>query len=233
MRINRPLAAVLISGLAAATVFVAMPAVADDASCPISASIPSKVAYAGTFTAAQSSVSDPNGCLNWVDYQLIRSDGTVSDGNVYDATHLTSTFDLGVYSDGPGRFHLVFDEGYSTIATDDVGDTAPLAATDSGWLTAKYASRITWRTTTRAHGVTSLKATVKRYSPSNVGFVPWKGATVTFQAKKGAEWVTTRTVRTDSKGVASARISTGKHIWRAVSSDSSTIWGAATGVHTR
>ncbi|RIX27547.1 hypothetical protein [Amnibacterium setariae] len=61
----------------------------------------------------------------------------------------------------------------------------------------------------------------------------WKKVRVRFQKKVDGKWVTVKTVRTDAKGVAKAKVTAGRSEWRAVVVSGRTVAGTTTRGHRR
>ncbi|MGT2427123.1 hypothetical protein [Amnibacterium kyonggiense] len=106
---------------------------------------------------------------------------------------------------------------------------------DSNPMVAKYGSKLSWVAAKRVGSSVALKARAVRYSPftGSGGYVKWTQAKVLVQKRVGTAWKTVKSVRTDSKGVATARVSGAKRSWRLVTADSSSVWGKATSARER
>lgn len=194
--------------------------------CNVSISIPSKVKIVSDDMSIPATLQG-SGCINWVTYDIVRSDGAWTWALDYDAPGV-QYFSF-TSQDGPGQYRATNGDG-----ADEWGDG--IYAPDSNWMTAKFASHAQWKGAKRAGKTVTLTAGFTRYSFTGgewgtPGWGKWKGAVVHFQEKVGSAWRTVKTVHTNKKGVAQVRIKAGKHTWRAIADDASTTWGIGTGTH--
>jgi hypothetical protein len=98
---------------------------------------------------------------------------------------------------------------------------------------AKQAIKFAWSGATRSGDLVTLKAAARRWSRTLGQYVPFGGDTVKFQVRSAGTWKTVRTVTTKASGVARTTLTASPHTWRAVSVETGTIWGAATGAHAK
>lgn len=99
-------------------------------------------------------------------------------------------------------------------------------------ISVKYDSDLTWKPAERHGGKVTLTVSVDKDDAAGKAG-DWKKAEVEFQKKVGTTWVTVKTVKTNAKGVASATITSGKKVWRAVLETSRTVIGATSAGHTK
>lgn len=97
-------------------------------------------------------------------------------------------------------------------------------------ISVKYDSDLTWKPAERHGGKVTLTVSVDKDDAAGKAG-DWKKAEVDFQKKVGTTWVTVKTVKTNAKGVASATITSGKKVWRAVLVTSRTVIGATSAGH--
>lgn len=97
-------------------------------------------------------------------------------------------------------------------------------------ISVKYDSDLTWKPAERHGGKVTLTVSVDKDNAAGKAG-DWKKAEVEFQKKVGTEWVTVKTVKTNAKGIASATITSGKKVWRAVLQTSHTVIGATSAGH--
>ncbi|MGN6446143.1 hypothetical protein [Amnibacterium sp.] len=77
----------------------------------------------------------------------------------------------------------------------------------------------------------TLRATAKHWVAGTEKFAAWRSATVRFQEKVKGAWHTVKSARTNAEGVAAVTVKTGRHLWRAVVSGTTTVWTTRTGTH--
>ncbi|MFD1720690.1 hypothetical protein [Amnibacterium endophyticum] len=87
--------------------------------------------------------------------------------------------------------------------------------------------------TTKRHGKKVLLAVTAERETTSGHQAPWKKVRVLLQKKTDAGWKTVRTLRTNSHGLATAKVKSGKTLWRAVAASTKHIAGATTKGHRR
>lgn len=226
--------ALLVAGLIA----VPAPAQADPSNgrCDVGIVLPSKLVLTGYTTPYGVRLTGDTDCFAYVGWDL--SIGLISTGQTI-SFYGGDTSGFKTYLGGPAKVHALPRAGsYSFTQYVDplTGEkrTYQVVGTGSGTMTAKYDSRIGWHSPKRSGRAVALKASVARISDATriAGtYAAWHGAKVRFQRKHGTKWVTLAVARADSHGVARARTTFKKGVWRAVSVDDATTWGRQTGSH--
>lgn len=204
-------------------------------SCTVAVSLPSKLVISSWNTVVTATLQDPTGCAEVAGWSLVK--GT-QDASAMASFGAPNTVDRVAFYTGPsgnhaGTYTAVGSSAYSEqtyLDADGVSKTVEVVQQDSGPMVAKYGSKLSWVSAVRSGGTVTLAARAARYSPfaSFGGYVTWRKAAVLVQKKVGTTWHTVKTVRTNAKGVASARVTGAKRAWRLVTADTSSVWGTAT-----
>lgn len=230
----------IMTGMVAAVALltVASPAhadVIDSKSCTASITLPSKLVIKSWSSIVTAHMSDPSDCVSSATWSIVN--GTV-DTTASASFSSPNTIDRVSFYTGPsgshaGTYRAVADYAYSDdtyLDADGYEQSVEVVQQDSGLMVAKYASKLSWKSVVRSGSHVTLRAVAKRYSLSRGfgGYVAWKHTKALVQKKVGSTWRTVKTVKTDSKGVATARLSGAARTWRIVALDSSTTWGDAT-----
>lgn len=227
-------AAALALGLVSAAV-PAQAAVVPDASCTVSVALPPKLVISSWNSIITAKLSDPTSCAAYASWTLVR--GTAGAGASASFSNPNTVDRMSFYT-GPsgshsGTYKAVGSSAYSDdtyVGSEGFERTVTVVQADSSPLVAKYASKLTWLSASRAGSTVTLAAKASRYSPfkSFGGYVTWSSAKVLLQKRVGDTWRTVKTVRTNAKGIATARVSGTQSTWRLVTEDSASVWGTAT-----
>jgi hypothetical protein len=97
-------------------------------------------------------------------------------------------------------------------------------------ISVKYDSDLKWTAPERTGKKVTLSVSVDKDNAAGKSS-DWKKAKVDFQKKVGTKWVTVKTVKTNSKGVATATVKSGKSVFRAVLDAGKSVIGATTKGH--
>jgi len=229
--------------VAAALVAVAQPAhadVVDVQSCTAAVALPSKLVIKSWNSIVTARMSDPDDCVSSATWSITNGTVDTTDSASFSSPNTVDrvSFYTGPSGSHAGSYKAVADYAYSDdtyLDADGFEESVQVVQEDSEPMVAKYASKLAWKSVVRSGSHVTLRAVAKRYalSPGFGGYVAWKHAKALVQKRVGSTWHTVKTVRTDRKGVASARVSGGKHAWRIVTSDSTTIWGSTSSAKRR
>lgn len=236
MKISKRLA---IAGLLAATL-VAAPTVAQadqtDGVCKVGIVLPAKLAITGYATEYGVRLVHDTTCFSFVTWDV--SIGLISTGQTISFWRPnTSGFISGITR--PTSVHAIPRQGsysyvtYTDPTTNEVR-TYSVVESSSNTMVAKYDSRIEWRSPKHVGRTLKLKAAVASLNDSTVvlgNYAAWAKAKVRFQHKHAGRWQTVAVARADKDGTVRATVKYKKGEWRAVSADSGTTWGRATGTH--
>lgn len=228
-----------IAGLLVAAL-VAAPEVAQadqtDGICRVGIVLPKKLAITGYATEYGARLVGDTTCFSFVTWDV--SVGLISTGRTISFWRPnTSGFISGFTR--PTSVHAVPRQGsYSGVTyTDPMTNelrTYSVVESSSNTMVAKYDSRIAWRSPKHIGRSLTLKASAASVNDRTVVFgnyAAWAKAKIRFERKHAGKWQTVVVAKTDKNGNVRATVKYKKGEWRAVSADSGTTWGHATGTH--
>jgi hypothetical protein len=236
MRISTRLATAAL--LAAVLAVAPMSAQADsmDGTCRVGLELPAKLAITGYATRYGVRMTGDTTCFSFATWD--ESVGLISTGLPISFWRPNTSGFVGGIS-RPVKVHALPRQGaYSSVtftdpATNRVG-TYSVVESGSNTMVAKYDSRIAWHSPKHSGKYLTLKAAVASLNESSVLFgkyAAWAKAKVRFQHKHAGKWQTVAVAKADGKGHVHATVKFRKGVWRAVSGDTASTWGRATGSH--
>ena len=224
--------------LAAAMVAVPVSAQADpvDGTCHVGLVLPKRLSITGYATSYGVRMTGDTTCFSFAIWDV--SIGLISTGQTISFWRPNTSGFVGSIV-GPVKVHALPRQGaYSVVTYADPATgqsrTYTVVESISNTMTAKYDSRIAWRTAKRTGKRLLLGATVASINKSSVlfgNYAAWTSAKVRFQHKHAGKWQTVAVAKTDANGKVRATVRYKKGEWRAVSVDSSSTWGHVTGSH--
>jgi hypothetical protein len=240
MRTLRTALAIAATAALAGAALPAHAATTDVQSCSVTVELPAKLMIKSWNSIVTTQLDDPDDCAAYASWTLTKGTEDASASTSFSSPNTTDhvSFYTGPSGNHAGSYTAVGRYAYSddTYSDEDGFDeSVEVVQEDSEPMVAKYASKLSWTTATRHGSTVSLQARALRYSPfvSFGGYVKWKHAKVLVQKRVGSTWRTVKAVHTNTKGVASARVTGAKRAWRMVTTDSSSVWGKATSAKKR
>ena len=234
MRTKKLVAATALAAVVAIGMVTPAHADATDGACRVGLVLPSKLAITSSMTQYGVRLTGDLTCYSHVTWDV--SEGLISTGSTISFYRPNTSGFVG-YIGRPTKVHALPRQGsYSFVTYTDAatGLQKQYTVVESGsnTMVAKYDSRVAWRKPKVVDGVVTLKAAASSINDSsrifgNYGI--WAKAKVRFQIKRAAHWKTVAVAQTDASGVARAAAKFKKGEWRAVTVDSASTWGRATG----